>query len=99
MTGCRRQCDWDDNMVCRSCGIDYSPPQKRSKRFSTVPIQVQSLCWRFRWAQPPHFVEQGSESHGVIDVNQGHEVGLTGDFVDDFNTFPASDFGSEGTDF
>ena len=24
MTRCRRQCDWDDNMVCRSCGIDYS---------------------------------------------------------------------------
>ena len=27
MSGCRRQCDWDDNMVCRSCGIDYSPPK------------------------------------------------------------------------
>ena len=27
MTGCRRQCDWDDDMVCRSCGIDYSPPK------------------------------------------------------------------------
>ena len=27
MTGCRRQCDWDDNQVCRSCGIDYSPPK------------------------------------------------------------------------
>ncbi len=24
MPGCRRQCDWDDNQVCRSCGIDYS---------------------------------------------------------------------------
>lgn len=23
MTGCRRQCDWDESMVCRSCGIDY----------------------------------------------------------------------------
>lgn len=27
MTGCKRQCDWDDEMVCRSCGIDYSPPK------------------------------------------------------------------------
>ena len=27
MTGCRRQCDWDENMVCRSCGIDYSDPK------------------------------------------------------------------------
>ncbi len=26
MTGCRRQCDWDKNQVCRSCGIDYSNP-------------------------------------------------------------------------
>jgi hypothetical protein len=28
MSGCRRQCDWDDNMVCRSCGIDYSTPSE-----------------------------------------------------------------------
>jgi len=27
MSGCKRQCDWDDNQVCRSCGIDYSPPK------------------------------------------------------------------------
>jgi len=26
VSGCRRQCDWDEHMVCRSCGIDYSPP-------------------------------------------------------------------------
>jgi hypothetical protein len=31
MTGCRRQCDWDKNMVCRSCGIDYSLPDDTSK--------------------------------------------------------------------
>ena len=24
MSGCRRQCDWDENQVCRTCGIDYS---------------------------------------------------------------------------
>jgi len=23
---CRRQCDWDENDVCRSCGMDYSIP-------------------------------------------------------------------------
>ena len=28
MTGCRRQCDWDENDVCKTCGIDYSPPKK-----------------------------------------------------------------------
>jgi len=27
MSGCQRQCDWDDNDVCRTCGIDYSPPK------------------------------------------------------------------------
>ncbi|MDG1557878.1 MAG: hypothetical protein P8Q98_08770 [Candidatus Poseidoniaceae archaeon] len=27
MSGCRRQCDWDDQMVCRSCGIDYGVPE------------------------------------------------------------------------
>ena len=27
MSGCRRQCDWDENLVCRSCGIDYSIPE------------------------------------------------------------------------
>ena len=27
MSGCQRQCDWDENDVCRTCGIDYSPPK------------------------------------------------------------------------
>ena len=31
MTGCRRQCDWDEHMVCRSCGIDYSDPNDETK--------------------------------------------------------------------
>ena len=31
MTGCRRQCDWDKNQVCRSCGIDYSDPNDCKK--------------------------------------------------------------------
>ena len=28
LSGCIRQCDWDENDVCRSCGTDYSPPKK-----------------------------------------------------------------------
>jgi len=24
---CKRQCDWDEDLVCRSCGIDYSVPE------------------------------------------------------------------------
>ena len=27
LMSCRRQCDWDENLVCRSCGIDYSLPE------------------------------------------------------------------------
>jgi hypothetical protein len=32
MSGCRRQCDWDKNMVCRSCGIDYGLPDDPVKK-------------------------------------------------------------------
>jgi len=31
MSGCQRQCDWDDNDVCRTCGIDYSPPKPNAE--------------------------------------------------------------------
>ena len=31
---CKRQCDWDDNQVCRSCGIDYSVPEPDEKNDS-----------------------------------------------------------------
>lgn len=27
---CKRQCDWDENDVCRSCGIDYSVPEPQT---------------------------------------------------------------------
>ena len=37
MSGCRRQCDWDKNMVCRSCGIDYSLPDESVKEEVTTP--------------------------------------------------------------
>ena len=29
---CRRQCDWDENQVCRSCGIDYSTPDNNESK-------------------------------------------------------------------
>ena len=35
MSGCRRQCDWDKNMVCRSCGIGYSLPEDK-------PVKVEA---------------------------------------------------------
>ena len=34
--GCKRQCDWDDNQVCRSCGIDYSVPESSTGNESKV---------------------------------------------------------------
>lgn len=37
MTGCRRQCDWDKNMVCRSCGIDYGIPDDSAKGEVVTP--------------------------------------------------------------
>jgi hypothetical protein len=42
MTGCRRQCDWDDKMVCRSCGIDYGLPAPTEKpKVETPPSEEE----------------------------------------------------------
>ena len=38
MSGCIRQCDWDDNDVCRSCGTDYSPPKKLRPFHLAFPV-------------------------------------------------------------
>ena len=32
--GCIRQCDWDDNHICLSCGLDYSVPDSESSNDS-----------------------------------------------------------------
>tara|TARA_B100000795_G_C22675620_1_gene389656 strand:- start:336 stop:494 length:159 start_codon:yes stop_codon:yes gene_type:complete len=37
MSGCRRQCDWDEKMVCRSCGIDYGVPEPSKKESVETP--------------------------------------------------------------
>ena len=42
MTGCRRQCDWDDDMVCRSCGIDYSPPKPPAETSESADAAEES---------------------------------------------------------
>ncbi len=36
MSGCRRQCDWDENQVCKTCGIDYNIIDESTK--STVDV-------------------------------------------------------------
>jgi extradiol dioxygenase family protein len=38
LSSCRRQCDWDEQMVCRSCGIDYSPPKKLRPFHLAFPV-------------------------------------------------------------
>ena len=38
MSGCIRQCDWDDFDVCRSCGTDYSPPKKLRPFHLAFPV-------------------------------------------------------------
>jgi len=38
LAGCIRQCDWDDNDVCRSCGTDYSPPKKLRPFHLAFPV-------------------------------------------------------------
>ena len=38
LSGCIRQCDWDENDVCRSCGTDYSPPKKLRPFHLAFPV-------------------------------------------------------------
>ena len=38
LAGCIRQCDWDENDVCRSCGTDYSPPKKLRPFHLAFPV-------------------------------------------------------------
>ena len=40
MSGCQRQCDWDENDVCRTCGIDYSPPKPAAELSQQDAIMV-----------------------------------------------------------
>ena len=38
LSGCIRQCDWDESDVCRSCGTDYSPPKKLRPFHLAFPV-------------------------------------------------------------
>ena len=55
MSGCQRQCDWDDNDVCRTCGIDYSPPkppEKTENEEATGPQNSENKLRPFHLAFP-----------------------------------------------
>ncbi|MCH1443400.1 MAG: VOC family protein [Candidatus Poseidoniaceae archaeon] len=47
MSGCIRQCDWDDYDVCRSCGTDYSPPKKLRPFHLAFPVSDLALAKEF----------------------------------------------------
>jgi extradiol dioxygenase family protein len=40
LSGCIRQCDWDDYDVCRSCGTDYSPPKTETPPKKLRPFHL-----------------------------------------------------------
>tara|TARA_B100001113_G_scaffold104246_1_gene84508 strand:- start:9476 stop:10006 length:531 start_codon:yes stop_codon:yes gene_type:complete len=47
LAGCIRQCDWDDNDVCRSCGTDYSPPKKLRPFHLAFPVDNLEIAKKF----------------------------------------------------
>ena len=47
MSGCKRQCDWDENQVCRSCGIDYSPPKPLRPIHLAFPVDDLPAAKKF----------------------------------------------------
>ena len=47
MSGCIRQCDWDDNQVCRSCGIDYAPPKPLRPFHLAFPVDDMAAAKKF----------------------------------------------------
>ncbi|MEL0100607.1 MAG: VOC family protein, partial [Euryarchaeota archaeon] len=51
MSGCQRQCDWDENDVCRTCGIDYSPPKPPE---STEEVEDAELLESGKKLRPFH---------------------------------------------
>ena len=47
LSGCIRQCDWDENDVCRSCGTDYSPPKKLRPFHLAFPVDDLQKAKKF----------------------------------------------------
>lgn len=39
---CKRQCDWDENDVCRSCGIDYSVPEPQTSSDNEIKAEKKT---------------------------------------------------------
>ena len=45
---CKRQCDWDENDVCRSCGMDYSVPEPETSSDNEINAEKDGLIQRLR---------------------------------------------------
>ena len=39
---CKRQCDWDENDVCRSCGMDYSVPEPETSSDNEINAEKKT---------------------------------------------------------
>ena len=47
LAGCIRQCDWDENDTCRSCGTNYSPPKKLRPFHLAFPVDDLEKAKKF----------------------------------------------------
>ena len=47
MSGCQRQCDWDENDTCRFCGISYAPPKALRPFHLAFPVDNLSAARDF----------------------------------------------------
>ena len=63
MSGCKRQCDWDDNQVCRSCGIDYSPPKPPEGASQNEASKSESGTGESSSTKPDDDQSEESEPH------------------------------------
>jgi hypothetical protein len=73
MSGCRRQCDWDENDVCKSCGIDYSPPKKLRPFHLAFPVINMDATIKF-YTQKLGFSTGRISDHSTVFNFHGHQL-------------------------
>ena len=80
MSGCKRQCDWDENQVCRSCGIDYSPPKPQQESAQNATSKSDS------------FVEESSSTDSDDEQSEESDPHETENILRPFHlAFPVDD--------
>ena len=73
MSGCRRQCNWDENDVCKSCGIDYSPPKKLRPFHLAFPVIDMASTIKF-YTESLGFSTGRISDHSTVFNFHGHQV-------------------------